>query len=275
MKTFIVPIDFSPASINAMDYAVNLAMLVDAEICLVHIFSLPERYLRVSSVSNPGLISGDAENRLYNLRRKIQKRTGNSVRIRSEVRPGKFFETLRSVCEEIKPYAVLIGSQGKAKSVYQRFGSHSVSAIKYLSCPLIFVPNGKKFEPVKKMGLAFDFREEPSEKMIEELKTFAHDFKVQIHVLYINHADKQDLDAVFESGAIMSMLSPLPHEYHFITGKNTRKSILSFCKSNGIDLLIVVPKRRNLFEKLVRNSHTREFVLHSHIPVMSLQSQTA
>jgi nucleotide-binding universal stress UspA family protein len=45
---------------------------------------------------------------------------------------------------------------------------------------------------------------------------------------------------------------------------------MEFAETNSIDLLVVLPKQHSLIEKLLFKSHVRQFVLHSHIPVMAL-----
>ncbi|MBK8520712.1 MAG: universal stress protein [Chitinophagaceae bacterium] len=39
---------------------------------------------------------------------------------------------------------------------------------------------------------------------------------------------------------------------------------------NQIDLLVVMPHRHNLLSGLFHKSHTKQLVLHSHVPVMSI-----
>ena len=41
MKKILVPIDFSPASRNASEYAASLAKAFDAEVYLLHVFMEP------------------------------------------------------------------------------------------------------------------------------------------------------------------------------------------------------------------------------------------
>jgi nucleotide-binding universal stress UspA family protein len=41
MKTILVPIDFSPSSDNAMNYAAYLAAKVGASLLLVHVYQIP------------------------------------------------------------------------------------------------------------------------------------------------------------------------------------------------------------------------------------------
>ena len=66
------------------------------------------------------------------------------------------------------------------------------------------------------------------------------------------------------------MLVSLKPNYHFITDKDTDEGIIDFAEKNHIDLLIVLPKRHGLLDKLIYKSHTKQLVMHSHVPVMAL-----
>jgi nucleotide-binding universal stress UspA family protein len=41
MKTIIIPTDFSPAAINAMNYAADMAIAINASLLLFHVYSVP------------------------------------------------------------------------------------------------------------------------------------------------------------------------------------------------------------------------------------------
>ena len=97
-----------------------------------------------------------------------------------------------------------------------------------------------------------------------------NDFDAKLHILNTGKRKEFKPELVFESGLLQEMLGALNPEYHFITSGNTDEGILNFAEKNKIDLLIVLPKRHSLLEKLVHKSHTKQFVLHSHVPVMAL-----
>ncbi len=41
MKTLLVPTDFSSVSVNAMNYAVDMAQAINAGIVLLHVYNVP------------------------------------------------------------------------------------------------------------------------------------------------------------------------------------------------------------------------------------------
>ena len=91
-----------------------------------------------------------------------------------------------------------------------------------------------------------------------------------MHILNTGKKEVFKPELVFESGLLQEMLAGLKPNYHFITNKDIDEGIIDFAEKNHIDLLIVLPKRHGLLDKLVHRSHTKQLVLHSHVPVMAL-----
>jgi nucleotide-binding universal stress UspA family protein len=186
------------------------------------------------------------------------------------VRMGLFFEELKTVCERINPYAVVMGSQGTTAAERLFFGSHTVHAMKHLVWPLLTIPPQVRFSSIKKIGLACDFNKVVDTTPVDEIKTLVNDFHAELHVLNTGKKEVFKPELVFESGLLQEMLVALKPEYHFIATDNTDEGIMNFAEKNHIDLLVVLPKRHGLLEKLLLKSHSKQLVLHSHVPVMAL-----
>ena len=73
---------------------------------------------------------------------------------------------------------------------------------------------------------------------------------------------------------LQEILAPLNPQYHLITGENADEGIISFVEDNNIDLLVTLPKRRGLLEMLAHRSISKQLVLHSDVPVMSMHQAT-
>lgn len=272
MKTIIIPTDFSPAALNAVNYAADMAKAIDADLLLVHTFFPFITYSAVPTLIDTDVLKENAELSITQLKKQLEHKCGNGLNIKTTVKMGTFINELESVCEEIQPYAVIMGSQGSAASDYRFFGSHSVQAMQQLNWPVITVPRGAQFSEVKKIGLAFDFENEIDRDHLRGIKKMVQDFNAELHVLNISKKNQQTPHTVFESGFLMEMLASVNHKYHFIVNENIDEGIIDFAEKNNLDLLIVMPKRHNLLDKLIHGSHTKQLVLHSHVPVMALQN---
>jgi nucleotide-binding universal stress UspA family protein len=270
MKTILLATDFSPAARNASNYAAEMALAIRADLLLLTITELPVTYYELPVAMNPLEISEAEEKNLSALRKDLLQLTGSKINIHTEVRMGTFFEELKSVCELIKPYAVVLGSQGTTAADRLLFGGHTVHAMHHLNWPLITVPPDVRFSSVKKICLACDLRNVLNTIPIEEIRTLVNQFHSELHILNTGKKDEFSPDMLAESGFLQTMFADLKPQYHFISSRDIDQGVIDFCGKNQIDLLVVIPKRHALLEKLIFKSHTKELVLHSHVPVMAI-----
>jgi nucleotide-binding universal stress UspA family protein len=270
MKTILVATDFSSAAVNAAEYAAKLAIEIEAQILLLHVYPVPVIYGEVPVSVNADEVKDNAEFDINEQKVHLAEITNGKVIINTEVRMGAFYQELERFCGRIDPYVVVMGNHSSSTTERILFGNHAVYATKHLAWPLITVPSGVGYSAIKKIGLACDFNKVVDTMPIDEVKLLVHDFNAALHVL--NTGKKKDFDPeiVFESGLLQEMLLSINPVYHFITSENTDEGILEFTEKNKIDLLIVLPKRHGLMDQLLHKSHTKELVLHSHVPVMSL-----
>jgi len=273
MKTILVATDFSPAAFNAAKYAADMATVINADILLLHVFQLPISYSEVPLTVNEADMMEQADKAIEALREQLTEHTHNKINIQTEVRMGTFYRELNDVCERISPYTVVMGSQGTTATDRLLFGGHTVHAMKHLMWPLITVPNGAAFSAVKKIGLTCDFDKVVDTIPVDEIKMLVNDFHAELHILNTGKQKVFDPNIVFQSGLLQEMLVTLKPNYHFITHENTDQGIMDFAEENNIDLLVVLPKRHGLFDSLLHKSHTKQMVLHSHVPVMALHHE--
>ncbi len=275
MKTILVTTDFSTSATNAVNYAADMAISLNANLLLFHVYQMPVIYSEVPVAVNEVDMMAAAEKDLRTLRDEITNQRNGKLHIETEVKMGVFFYELKNLCDAIKPYLVVMGSQGTSATERLLFGSHTVYAMKHLKWPLMTVPPESHFSSIKKIGLACDFNKVIDTTPIEDIKTLVNDFKAEIHVINTGKETVFDPDIVYESGLLQEMLQGLSPKYDFVSSDNVDEGIIDFAEKNDIDLLLVLPKRHGLLEKLTTQSHTKKLVLHSHVPVMALHQQNS
>jgi nucleotide-binding universal stress UspA family protein len=273
MKTIVAPTDFSPVSLNAVNYAADLACALNGSLSLIHVFQLPVIYSEVPVVvDNIDDSLKEAEEKIRQLKDDIAKRTDGKIEINTEVKVGSVIPETESFCASVNPYSVIMGAQGAGALERFFFGSNTISAMKDLSWPLIVVPPEAKFTTIKKIGLACDLKKVVETAPIEEIKSLVKEFKAELHVLHVNREAERiyTSETRKESGLLQEMLEELHPVYHFLGNADIDEGLGEFAEKNNLDLLIVVPKKHNLVDKLFHKSHTKQLILHTHVPVMSV-----
>jgi nucleotide-binding universal stress UspA family protein len=202
--------------------------------------------------------------------RKNLKDKHPDLTIRTQVCRGAFISELNHACEKIRPYCVVMGSQGASTADYRMFGSQTVQAMKKIHSPVIAVPPGTGFNYFKKIGIACDLENGIDHVPTEDIKKITKDFNASIHILNSAGRRGRRSKIIEEASALADVLSPLPHEFHFISNADDDMGIIDFTEKNNMDLLVVLPRKHTLFDKWTHASLTQKIVLQMSVPVMAL-----
>jgi len=270
MKTIIVPTDFSAISNNAIDYAVDLAKATGGSILLFHAYQVPVSMTDVPIVLlSVEDLQKNNEAKMDDLKKSLQERTGNAIKVYAETKLGDTVDELEDVCEKVKPFAVVMGTKGATGMERVLFGSTTLTTIRHLSWPVIVVPPGKKYSTIKKVGFACDFREVVNTTPTHFIKDFVKELNAELHVLNVDYKNSHfKPDTPQESVLLHTLLEDLNPKYDFIDDPNIEVGIEKFAEKNDLDLIITIPKKHKLLEGLFRKSHTKDLIFHSHLPIM-------
>ncbi|WP_162915497.1 universal stress protein [Paraflavitalea soli] len=272
MKTLIVATDFSAIARNATQYAMEMARAIEASVHLLHVYQLPANYGMLDiPISMPDWEQG-TEDLMDGLKKQLEQDNGGQVSVSTEVRMGDFVLELTTVCDRLQPYAVIMGCKGSTAVERVFLGTHAIQAMKHLVWPVITVPLEAKFNVIRKIGLACDLAEPEMTVPLDSIIRLVTDFKATLHVINTHNEQSYDPQLVSASGWLGAKLKDVQHKFHFIKG-DTEAAILHFAQSNNMDLLIVLPRQHSFWDTLIYKSHTKQFVLKSHIPLMALHFQ--
>lgn len=273
MKTIVVPTDFSAISLNAVNYAADLACVIGTRLSLMHVVPMPITFgeLLTPAESMTEMTTQGAE-QLKQLAEKMRIRTDGKLEIATELRQGDVVAAINDYCNSTDTYAVVMGVE--STGVFERFlfGGKTFSAMEHLSWPLIIVPPGTNFEGIKKIGLACDLHKVKETVPVDEIKSLLNKFQAEFHVLYISDgtADAFNAETIKESLWLRDLLGVLHPTYHFIGGKDIEESINEFAKENAFDFLIIIPRKHTLINKIFQHSYSKNLVLHTQVPVLAI-----
>lgn len=272
MKIIVAPTDFSTISLNAVNYATDMACILGANLALVHVCPIP---VSLSDVPVPPypfeeLIS-DAERKMEELKNFLVLRSGKRIKIFTEVRQGFIIPQLHEYCDTLDPYAVVMGTERAGRFERMITGATAFSAMAQLSLPVITVPEGAVFSGISKIGLACDLKNVVDTIPIEELKNLVKGFHAEFHVLHVTTEPKSFTPVqVSESAFLQEMIGDLHPIYHFMDGSDVESTICSFAEKHDFDILFVFPKKHTILSKILHHSHSKRLVLQTHIPVLTI-----
>jgi nucleotide-binding universal stress UspA family protein len=273
MRTLIATTDFSPSSINAVNYAADMAKTIKARLILFNAVPIP---MAVSEIPVPEATLGDmlteASRELKTLKDKLLLRTNGELDISTEVLMGNFADKIDDISDKCKPFAIVMGiAQGKA---VERFlmGSNTFYAINRSPHPILIVPEKACFRPINKIGLACDLGAVVPTIPFKLIDEWVSVFNASLNVIHVSANGKpQGSLEVTEAISLQNHLNKFHPRFEFLTGNNLAEKLGEYSKEHNLDLLIVIPKHHGILG-LFDKRYSKNIILHHKVPILSIHS---
>lgn len=274
MRKIIACTDFSVNAKVAVEYAFLLAGYYGAQLTLVHSYLVPVPVSEVPpDVQTYLQIKKDAEQGLNKLQNELQARN-NKIIIATHLENENLLLCLEKLNKKLNPDVVVFGTRGHRDFVDILVGSNTMKIINHLPTPVLVIPSGVTFAPVKKIAFACDFDKVVETTPLELLKKLVADFKAELHVVNVDYKNKHfTADTPEESMLLDHLLYKMKPRYHFVESKDISTAMEAFVQKNEIDFLITIPKKHSFFEKLFKGTYTRQLIYHTHIPLLCIHEK--
>lgn len=258
MKTVIIPVDFSETSLNAARYAAEmLSGKKDASIILYNLYHHDDDYeiagAYLNSLKNELLAKGDKH--IECVREK-----GNDL-----------IDSLERLAYQKKATLIVMGITGKSHLKEVLIGSNTLKIAQRDVCPVLIVPSQAKFNGIKNVALASDFKEVEVITPVTYLKAVLDFFKPQLHIVNVNSEIHVALNEELreERAWLAEQFSAYNPEFYFITTFDFEETIEQFVKDKNIDIVITVPRNHSFYDSVFKPSATKKLAFHSSVPVLA------
>ncbi len=272
MKKIIVPVDFSATSLNAAQFAAELASFYTADIVLYHTYKLPVVLHEFSyPVFDLNETQEAAEHELLVIKEKINSKLNLEPAITILAEMIELQVGLAALCDLLKPDLVIMGLSGKNVLTRLIVGSNTIKTIQELNYPILVIPPKAEFFPIKKMGFACDYRNIKKSTPVTFFKKILNDFRADLYVLNINQPGQTiSDDSINESSMLHDLLKDIKPLYNTIEAGDVIEGINWFIKKEKLDWIVVIPKKHPLLQKMFSRSHTKDLLYHTHVPVLCI-----
>jgi nucleotide-binding universal stress UspA family protein len=269
LKTILVPVDFSPTSENAAQYALQLCKQTGSKIILIHAYEPPPTFPMVE-----GLVYTE-ESLAVLMRQKLETLSATLtkqepiIKVEHMMLNGSLAEVIQNLTEAMQILMIVMGITGAGKLKETFIGSNTLSVAEKITVPVLIIPEQARFTSVTDIGLTTDFHDVTDTipyKKINELITV---LGARLHVLNVASDQKKwPDDTPYQSGLVETMFEHHHPTYHFIEGEHVAESVSNYSLTHSIEIVLAFPRKQNLLKKLFAGSHTKELAFHSKVPVM-------
>lgn len=265
MKKILVPTDFSKNAYNALNFAIAFANEFGSEITLIHTFKLYSSTGMFISVES--YMEEDARKDLVQMIRETKSKLKNGATITHKLYRGDAAPVIASIADKEAFDLIIMGTQGASglKEIFT--GSTTNGVIKASHTPMLMIPEGFTYRPMKSAVFAIDQEEVSNEEVVKPLVKMAQIFKTKINVF---HQDTGGQDSGIKA-KIKQYLDPLEATYHFsLDQRQITASIDEFVEETKADLLCMIRRKRSFLENIFHQSVTTEKAFHSKVPLLVL-----
>lgn len=270
MKKFLVPVDFSEASIHAAKYAVKLVKsLPEAHIVLYHVYS------RIIFAT---LSSGDEGSR-----QKVSEQELNIIKdqisdgfesISCVVEEGSFIENIHDYTLGHDVDMVIMGITGSSKISQVFMGTNTLNVIRNLNCPVMIVPPHAAYTGLRRVAFTSDFKDVARTTPFHALTQIMDTFHPKLDILNVDSEHYVELTEEFkiEREAMELKLGHYNCEFAFLRAYDFLDGINEFVEARGVDAIITVPRKHSFLSQVFKTSHTKKLAYHSTVPIIAIPS---
>ncbi|MBX2913468.1 MAG: universal stress protein [Cyclobacteriaceae bacterium] len=248
MKSILIPIDFSAYAKTAMDTGIVLSRKTGAEVFLLHVFSAPPDWNRISVEKQQEYPEHEA--RMVEAEIKMDKlvkgKGFKGVKVTPLVRPGMVRDEVLSVAKLYKISLIIMGAHGVGESHRYFIGSQAQKVMRTSPCPVLSVKKDFKPSSMKRVVFAADFDEDLN-RPFKAVAPFLKATKASLTLLYINtpaHFKETPMVAkamkkIIESYPEVKMKGEVYNAFDVGNG------ILAFAEAHKADVIIKVTRNRS------------------------------
>ena len=277
MKNILIPTDFSENSWNAIKYALNFFKTTTCNFYILHVNSLAN-LVGAEIVYIP---TQDAVTEAFTIpSRKKLRDVLNRIEILPPNTKHKFYrltdynffiDSIRKHVDERKIDLIVMGTKGASGLKQIIIGSNTGDVITKVKCTTLVVPENAEYENPKEIAFPTDYTLFYSSETLKPLSEIIEMHKSTVRILHINkrHAILNE-DQLKNKEYLEDYFSGCENSSHFLTNTNIEEAIQCFVESRDINIITMVAKNLNYFQKILFSPTVTEIGYHTDIPFLVL-----
>jgi nucleotide-binding universal stress UspA family protein len=279
MKNILIPTDFSENSWNAVKYALEFFKNTTCDFYLLHV-TLIYNYASGESPIMPlptieiidKTILKQAKTNLKNLMKKIELLPHNTKHHFYTLNNYDYFiDAVRSQVAEKNIDLIVMGTKGASGLKKVMIGSNTGDLITRVKCPVLIVPENAVFNKIEEIAFPTDYHLFYPTKILNSILEFVKMHNSALRVVHISKKEEDVTDFQLENKEFLkNFFAEEKHSFHRITNKKIEDGVQCFVESRDIDMIIMIAKSLNLFQRILFRPTVEEISYHTDVPFLVL-----
>lgn len=264
MMKIIVPIDYSDASMNALEYAIEYGRKIGAAIRVLHVYN-PKPIQSSENLISPEFITEDVAREKFDkhISKLNDRNDSKHPLIEGQFEVGFAAEVI--IEESNASNTLLIMSNSGASGIKKIFGSVSTKIANQASCPVIMIPTQGSYKPYRNIVYAGKNQELDLDLAKSAIKLIKN-FEPNLHLVHVTNNSKYDIELIqdkwqenYNGGSVTSVTL----EVNEVSGK-----INEYAQSKNAELIIIARENKSLLQTLFNKDMLKKIIIDANLPVL-------
>ncbi len=277
MRKILVPVDFSLGSINALEYAIEIANKVEADLRVVHVMTGKNYPVKIAdhiSKVTEATVEDCMEILLGEKRDRYRVPNG---KIDYKVRTGNVVKEISNQAKYDDAMLIVVGTHGVSGFEDNWIGSNSYRLVSHCPCPVLTIRNEFKYDGIRRVILPIDIS--PGSRLkVPAAAGLAKVFNSDIFVVGLRESSYEFIFnrirvAVKQVQKFLEKELDVTVKSDMLSGNNIVDKLIAYSKEKQGDIIVVhLMHSSNTFDYLV-NYNANRLVNQSDTPVLFIPTK--
>jgi len=278
MKNILIPTDFSENAWNAIEYALQFFSKSSCNFYLLHVNAVSAQVdatIAYNSNQNSDyeVLVKPAKVRLQEILYQINERfpVNPKHRFFTISDSNYMIESIRKQVEEKHIDLIVMGTKGESGLKKLPIGSNAGNVITKVKCTTMVVPENAKYVKPKEIAFPTDFSIFCQPKVLQPITDIIEIHKAAVRVLHVNkYGDELSEEQQRNKDYLNDYFGNYQHSFHFLTNKHIEEAVQKFVDNREINLITMLAKNLNYFQKILFYPTVKEISYYKDIPFLVL-----
>lgn len=240
MKNILVPIGSSDGGVTTLQYAIDLAQKIDANVYVISVF---QEFSRVGGMSKVNtLLKEESENRIDTVLNSVDKK---DVSVIAHPIKGGVLEGVQRFNKHVPVDLMVLSPRSNSQGEDEFLGRTTGKLVKETDIPILIVPKDEVFVAPEKILMAFKNGKFPKKKILDPIYKLQKRFDSKLHLLHVEIPESTP-----EMLEVSGKIKKISESYTTSKNATTYQGVLEHYQSHEPDMICVVRRKRGFFKKL-------------------------
>ncbi|WP_103069411.1 universal stress protein [Aquimarina sediminis] len=276
MKNILIPTDFSDNSWNAITYALSFFKRVKCNFYLLHVSPFEEMIGGDSFYGSKEMVLEKStysdKEQMQTLLKKIEKLPLNTKHHFFTINEYIFFvDAIRKQVQKKNIDFIVMGTKGASGLKEKTIGSNTGDVITKVKCPVLVIPEKATYTKPKEIAFPTDYNLYYKSRILSTIMDTLVLNEASLRVLHVAKKEKELTDLQKKNKDFLDdSMDGIEHSFHFLSNPNIEEAVQCFVESRDIDMITMIAKNLNFFQRILFHPTVEKISYHITIPFLVL-----